>query len=186
MIDINTNPSARELRWFALTVLVFAVLLGSLAAWHPHSLLGAATVLTIAVAVSLVFNRAFARLQQLVGLFLPGLMAICGGAGLVSPGPTGGAAVIWTLGIVLCMVLLLALPFARSVYISWMTAAAPIGWSITALLLGVVFYLILTPTGLLIRLFGRDPMQRRFDVSADSYWIHRTGKRPLRGYFRQF
>lgn len=41
------------------------------------------------------------------------------------------------------------------------------------LLLGVVFFLVVTPIGLLIRLTGQSPLRLRFDPAASSYWIAR-------------
>ena len=39
------------------------------------------------------------------------------------------------------------------------------------IILGGIFYLLLTPTGVLMRLFGRDTMERGFDASAESYFV---------------
>jgi hypothetical protein len=40
-------------------------------------------------------------------------------------------------------------------------------------LLGAVFYLAVLPTGLFMRATGRDPMRRKRDPEAESYWIPR-------------
>lgn len=44
--------------------------------------------------------------------------------------------------------------------------------------LGILFFLVVTPTGLLMRLFGKDPLRLRFDPAADSYWIKRDPPGP--------
>ncbi len=62
----------------------------------------------------------------------------------------------------------------RPIYIGWMKFAFLLGWINTRLLLGIFFYLILTPTGLVMRLFGRDPLHRKLDKKAASYWIKRA------------
>lgn len=54
-----------------------------------------------------------------------------------------------------------------------MAVAGAIGWFNTRLLLGVVFYLVLTPLGLLMRWLGKDPMQRGFRPDRSSYWQER-------------
>ena len=64
-------------------------------------------------------------------------------------------------------------PVLRPVYIGWMKFAHVLGWINTRLLLGIFFYLILTPAGFLMRLLGKDPMDRRLDRAARSYWILR-------------
>jgi hypothetical protein len=76
--------------------------------------------------------------------------------------------------------------FLWPVYILWMVLAFPIGWTMSHLLLLTVYYLVVTPIGLLMRLFGYDPLQRRFDRSAKSYWVpHDPGADAAR-YFKQF
>ena len=62
----------------------------------------------------------------------------------------------------------------------------PIGWLISHATLGLVFYLVLTPIGLVMRALGHDPMRRGFDREAESYWIKENPHRNLAGYFRQF
>lgn len=52
-----------------------------------------------------------------------------------------------------------------------MSLAILIGWVLTQIILGVLFYLVVTPTGLLARLFGKDFINRKFDKNAQSYWI---------------
>ena len=49
---------------------------------------------------------------------------------------------------------------------------------VSPLALGILFFLVVTPTGLLMRLFGKDPLRLRFDPAADSYWIKRDPPGP--------
>lgn len=42
----------------------------------------------------------------------------------------------------------------------------------TPLIMGILFYLLITPVGLLMRLSGKDPMQMK-DSDKDTYWIDR-------------
>jgi hypothetical protein len=49
---------------------------------------------------------------------------------------------------------------------------------VSPLALGILFLLVVTPTGLLMRLFGKDPLRLRFDPAADSYWIKRDPPGP--------
>ena len=80
-----------------------------------------------------------------------------------------------------------AVPMARiPIYLGWLYAAFPIGWTISHLLMAIVYYLVMTPTGLLMRLFRYDPMNRRFDRAAKSYWIDHATATDKRRYFRQF
>ena len=54
-----------------------------------------------------------------------------------------------------------------------MLAAGAIGWFNTRLLLGLVFYLVFTPTALLLRLLGKDLMNRGVRPELPSYWQDR-------------
>jgi hypothetical protein len=67
-----------------------------------------------------------------------------------------------------------------------MYAAYPIGWVMSHVLLGIIYYGLFTPVGRLMRLFGYDPMERRFDGAAASYWVEREPIRDPSSYFRQF
>ena len=48
-----------------------------------------------------------------------------------------------------------------------------IGWLTSILSLLIVFYLIFTPIGVLLRFFGIDFLQQRIDKNTASYWIKR-------------
>jgi hypothetical protein len=53
----------------------------------------------------------------------------------------------------------------------WMKVAHILGIVMTHIILTLAYFLVITPIGLIMRLFGRDPMRRKFDRSASSYWI---------------
>jgi hypothetical protein len=71
---------------------------------------------------------------------------------------------------------LVAVPVLRPVYTVWMKFAHALAWVNTRLLLGVFFYVVMTPVGLLMRLFGKDMLEERLDPSATSYWKKREPK----------
>jgi hypothetical protein len=56
----------------------------------------------------------------------------------------------------------------------WMKLAGYLGWFMTRVILGLVFLLVFTPAGLIMRLLGRDPLKQRFDHGAASYWEMRA------------
>jgi hypothetical protein len=49
---------------------------------------------------------------------------------------------------------------------------------ISPVALGFVFYFAVLPTGLLLRLLGKDPLRLRIDPNAKSYWINREPPGP--------
>lgn len=46
------------------------------------------------------------------------------------------------------------------------------------LIMGLVFYLAVTPTALIMRALGKDPLRRRLDRTAKTYWIERRPPGP--------
>lgn len=72
------------------------------------------------------------------------------------------------------------------IYTLWMLIAFPIGWVISHVLLLTVFYLVLTPIGLVMRLFGYDPMKLQFDRAAKSYWVPHDPEADRERYFKQY
>ena len=54
---------------------------------------------------------------------------------------------------------------------------------ISPLIMGMLFYLAVTPTGLILRLFGKDLLRLKFDLKAGSYWVKRDPPGPQRGSF---
>lgn len=75
----------------------------------------------------------------------------------------------------------------KPIYIFWMKLAFILGWVNTRVILCVIFFLLFTPMGLIIKLFGIDLLERKFDKTKQSYWIKKEQKEflPL-DYERQF
>ena len=67
-------------------------------------------------------------------------------------------------------------PVLRPIYVGWMTFAFALGWVNTRIILGLFFYVILTPIGLLMRAFGKDLLEERIDRSGGTYWVKREQK----------
>ena len=80
-----------------------------------------------------------------------------------------------------------ALPaLARPIYLVWYGLSAAIGLVVSNVLLIATYLLTITPIGLLLRLFGRDPLHRRFDRAQTSYWENAQPTRDVTRYFSQF
>lgn len=59
---------------------------------------------------------------------------------------------------------------------AWFRLGMLLGAIVTPVVMALVFYLAVTPTALLLRLFGKDPLHRRFDPAATSYWVARDAR----------
>jgi hypothetical protein len=49
---------------------------------------------------------------------------------------------------------------------------------VSPLILGVLFFIVVTPTGLLMRALSKDPLRLRKQPQASSYWIERSPPGP--------
>ncbi len=79
----------------------------------------------------------------------------------------------WIVGGILSAVALIAPAGLRPVYKVWMHFAELLGWVNTRIILGVIFFLVFVPFGLIMRLFN-DPMRRKIENDATSYRIEST------------
>ena len=77
-------------------------------------------------------------------------------------------------------------PALRWLFVGWMVIAFPIGWTISQLMLGLMYYGILTPVGVLFRLRGRDLLRRKPAPMQSSFWMPKEMPQDVRRYFRQF
>jgi len=136
MMEINWNPSRKELRQFGFLCLVF---FGGLAVWYGYDDDGLTLTVKILSAAAL----------------------IGGVLGAVAP------------------------QFLKYIFVGWIVAVFPIGWTVSHLLLGFIYFFLLTPIGMLLRVLGNDPMNRSFDRDAKSYWTTHE-QAPVARYFRQF
>lgn len=71
------------------------------------------------------------------------------------------------------------------IYKLWMRLGMALGWLNTRIILGLGFYGVFTPTAVVLRLLGRDPLNRKFDPELTSYRVGRT-PRPGTHMERQF
>jgi hypothetical protein len=67
-------------------------------------------------------------------------------------------------------------PFAlKQIYRAWMGLAFTMGWIVSSLLIILLYYLMVTPIGLIARLVGKKFLDLRFREEKGTYWIIRSG-----------
>lgn len=125
------------------------------------------------------------ELRVFGGVLFPAFFLIVGAMTWQIAGSLQAAVVIWTLALVISAVGLIFLPFMRAVYVAWMYAVYPIGWTLSHLMFALVYYLLFTPFGLVMRILGRDPLGLRIERSGESYWVRRKQVEGVDRYFRQ-
>jgi hypothetical protein len=62
----------------------------------------------------------------------------------------------------------------KQVHGGWMKVGHILGSINTKIILGIIYYLLITPMGLVMRLMGKDPMHRAFTRGTDTYRIMRV------------
>jgi hypothetical protein len=124
------------------------------------------------------------ELRWFAALWWPIMCASFGGILFRRFQAPAAATVLWTTGGILALLGWLRPPVIRPLYVALIRLTFPIGWIVSHVVLAFVYYGILTPVGALVRIF-HDPMERKFDRHAKSYWLTRQPPQPDR-YFRQF
>ncbi len=91
----------------------------------------------------------------------------------------------WVVGGVLAVWALVAPTTLKPVYHGWMQLGLMLSRITTPLILGIVFFLVILPMALVMRILGHDPMMRRFDDSAKTYRVT-SHKAPVKNMERPF
>lgn len=132
---VNWRPDARELRRFALAMLVGFSLLGLLAAWR-------------------------------------------GG------GVTTTSMVLWGIGLFLAAAALVP-GLGRVAYLAVYLPTSIIGFVVSNVILTAIFFLVITPLGIILRLMGKDFLQQR-QQKQTTQWLPIKGAKSEDSYYRQF
>ena len=75
----------------------------------------------------------------------------------------------------------------KPIYIVWMVFAVFLGWFMTRVILSLLFYVIITPIGLIMRTFGKDFLDVKKESVQGSYWNKRDSNvEQNQNYEKQF
>ncbi|MGC8660792.1 MAG: SxtJ family membrane protein [Desulfomonilaceae bacterium] len=79
-------------------------------------------------------------------------------------------------------------PLFRRIYSTWVTVSIIIGYFVSRALLTFIFFVVISPTGALMRLLAKDPMDRKIDPDVKSYWQKRepSAENSVERYEKQF
>lgn len=66
----------------------------------------------------------------------------------------------------------------RPLNVLWFKFAMLLYKVVNPLTMAMLYYFTVVPTGLIMRLLGKDPLQRSFDKTIESYWVTRTPPGP--------
>src|SRR5712691_8962300 len=116
--------------------------------------------------------------------FILGGMSILVGLLLIARHRTGLPLLI--IGVLLIGAGFFAPNALKYLHAAWIGFSLLIGWVVTRVILTIVFFLVVTPLGLLQRLAGRSPLELHFRTAIQSYWQPRKKLFAPADYRNQF
>jgi hypothetical protein len=93
---------------------------------------------------------------------------------------------LWGVGLLSALFSLVWPAANRPLYVLLTLLTYPVGYVVSHLLMALFFYGVLTPLGLVFRLIGRDPLRRKFEPQATTYWEPHDKPASIKRYFQQF
>ena len=60
------------------------------------------------------------------------------------------------------------------------------GQVITGFLLSIIFFIIITPIGVIMRVLGKDTLDKNIDKKKESYWVSRDVQDDISAYEKQY
>lgn len=131
-------------------------------------------------------NPSSRELRQFAAIWLPLFLALAGAFLGRRTGVWPAVFAVWGLGGIFCLAGVVRPTLIRPLFVGWMRAVYPIGWVVSNGLVIAVYWFVITPIGTIMRVLGKDPLERAFDPSADSYWVEHDPAEHRGRYFRQF
>ena len=134
--------------------------------------------------IAIQWNPSEKQLRQFAGVWFP---AFCGLVGYSIGHKTGHWSEVeigWVLAGLLSVGGLILPVLIRPIFVGLILLTFPIGWVVSHLLLGLIFYGLVTPIGLILRISGHDPLQLK-KPSGNSVWKTPVGKTDSTRYLRQ-
>jgi hypothetical protein len=134
--------------------------------------------------ISVQWNPKQRQLRQFAGIWFPAFCALVGWSIARKTGQWHEVQIGWLAAGILSFSGLIYPPLIRPVFVGLILATFPIGWVVSHVLLGAIFYGIVTPLGLILRLTGHDPLQLK-PPTGNSLWKTPVGKTDPASYLRQ-
>jgi hypothetical protein len=125
--------------------------------------------------IAIQWNPSEKQLRQFAGVWFP---AFCGLVGWSIGHKTGHWSAVeigWVLAGLLSVGGLVLPALIRPIFVGLILLTFPIGWVVSHLLLGLIFYGVVTPIGYILRISGHDPLQLK-KPSGNSVWKTSIGK----------
>lgn len=121
-------------------------------------------------------------------VFSLGCLVFAGGIGAHQwlKGNHSVAGLFWSFALIVPIAGLFWRAGLRRLYIGLCYATYPLGYLISTVVLVTLYYGVITPIGLILRLFRHDPLAGRPGSGNTSYWHPRKNNRSPESYFKQY
>ena len=100
--------------------------------------------------------------------------------------PIFWAGAVFEVGFIIYLSSRFSLKLTKAIYLVLTAVTMPIGLVVSFIVLTIFYFLLIMPVGLIFGLIGRDPLYRKYDSDAESYWVAHREPETMERYFRQF
>ena len=134
--------------------------------------------------IAIQWNPERRQLRQFAGIWLPAFCALVGWSIARKTGYWHEVEIGWVVAGFISIAGLVFPPLIRPIFVGLILLTYPIGWVVSHLLLGLIFYVVVTPIGLLLRATGHDSLDLK-SPQGSSMWKRSVGKTDATSYLRQ-
>jgi len=131
-------------------------------------------------------NPSRRQLKQFAGIWLPLLSCLLGYIVFFKLKIEVPAAVLCVSGLSVSVFGFFYPEKIKPVFVGLMYITYPIGFIVSYIILALLFFTVLTPIALLMRLLKFDPLERSFDIPGKSYWKSIEYSDKTGQYFKQY
>ena len=87
----------------------------------------------------------------------------------------GNAVRVWSIYIAIIFLILglMNSNLLTPLNVLWFKFGKLLGSIVAPIVMGIVFFLVVTPTGFIMRIFGKDLLNKKYNNKSKSYWINR-------------
>jgi len=134
--------------------------------------------------IAIQWNPDQKQLRQFAGIWFPAFCALVGWSIARKTGYWNEVEIGWAIAGIISIAGLVFPPLIRPIFVGLILLTYPIGWVVSHVLLGLIFYGVVTPIGLLLRATGHDSLDLK-PPQSPSMWKRPVGKTGAASYLCQ-
>ena len=134
--------------------------------------------------IAIQWNPSTKQLRQFAGIWFPAFCGLVGWSIARNTGYWHEVEIGWAIAGIISIAGLVFPPLIRPIFVGLILLTYPIGWVVSHVLLGLIFYGVVTPIGLLLRATGHDSLNLN-PPQGPSMWKRPVGKTGAASYLRQ-